>query len=125
RGGVELENGQVASHGNELGLPGGVKQLGADGDPARVGTGKLVNAHDTRLGEVPDEMNSPGRRVNHGVSQKQLRVIQQALRGMAANRVPAASIDERREQFDAARASLPLAKGFTATPGRLGGVGVL
>jgi acetyl esterase/lipase len=70
-------------------------------------------------------MNSPGRRVNHGVSQKQLRVIQQALRGMAANRVPAASIDERREQFDAARASLPLAKGFTATPGRLGGVGVL
>jgi monoterpene epsilon-lactone hydrolase len=59
------------------------------------------------------------------MSQEQREVIQQSLRDLAANRVEAADINEARKQFEETRSGLPLAEGFTATPGTLGGVGVL
>lgn len=70
-------------------------------------------------------MNSPGRRVVHRVSQEQLQALQQSLRQLAADPPQPVSIDQVREQFALTRVGLPLADGYTATPGTLGGVGVL
>jgi epsilon-lactone hydrolase len=59
------------------------------------------------------------------MGQDQREAIRQSLRDLAANRVDASDINEARKQFEEPRSGLPLAEGFTATPGILGSVDVL
>jgi epsilon-lactone hydrolase len=59
------------------------------------------------------------------MSRQQLQVLQQVLRDLAATQTETTDIAQTRKQFEEGRVDRPLAKGYTARPGTLGGVDVL